>query len=62
MHIFVRTVIAKGSWVCLKILKAYELLNVHPRRPPETRRARWNNAISTTNMFALYHHDHMAVR
>ena len=38
-----------------KILNAYERINVHARRPPQTRRARWNNVISTLNTFAMYH-------
>ena len=37
-----------------KILNSYERINVHARGPLETRRARWNNVISTPNTFALY--------
>ena len=37
-----------------KILNAYECINVHARRPPETRRTRYKDVISTPNTFALY--------
>ena len=41
-HIFVRSVIVKGSLKkgVLKILNAYDCINVHARRSPETRKAR----------------------